>query len=385
MQGVQAISKSLIELWAIFIHHHERDKTSTAIYGGIVVMNNRDNRQLLYNEHTVDFRVLPPTGEPVMPSLDSVIALFVRSLRAGGRADETITTYLARYQLFLTGPFAGFVPAQNVTAEDLDNWAAGLHDRVRAGEITVTTAAGYIQSIKTLFKFAAARGYITRDPAAALPRPHIIRTVRNKVMAHADLFRLLDRAWQKAEQGGSIRDFTILSILADTGMRRKELVNLTVPNLNLKENEIFVEQTKNGSPYIADITEGTAAIISQWLKERPQVSHDFLFCVVDCPATRSPRAPKEPGEPLHPDAINSLIRRLTKAAGVKGKTNPHSFRHLVGQWFTDRFGNLEMTRQKLNQRSIYTAAIYANQDRSRLKAATAMAGIMNTYRRNGDD
>lgn len=315
-------------------------------------------------------------------TLDQVITLFVQHLRGAGRADETISSYLVRFRRFMSHPgFAGSVSISQFRAEDIDHWAASLHQEVKDRSITMTTCADYIQAIKTLFKFAFLRGYIPHDPTGALPRPKVHHSSRNKVMSHQDLFRLLDRAWLKAQQGGSIRDLAIVSLMADTGLRRKEIVLLTIGNLDLEQSEIYVEQTKNSTPFTNDFTPVTGELLATWLQERLPADHDVLFTIVDCPANQR-RNNKQPGDPLHPDAINSLMRRLAKAAGVKGRSNPHALRHLVGQWFTDRLGNLEIVRQKLNHRSIYTTArFYANQDRTRVKAATQLHGLMNGYKR----
>lgn len=329
-------------------------------------------------EITEKSTVLPPLGEPVQPSgleLETAIGLFIQHLNGAGCAAETIKSYRVRFNLFMSHPgFSGAVALSQFGPEDLDQWAATLRQK----GLSDSSRLAYIQAIKTLFAFCHRRGYITRDPAIDLVRPRINQTARNKVMPHQSLFKLLDAAWTKADKGNP-RDLAIMVLLADTGIRRKELVNIKINDLDLAGLDLHITNGKTGYR-LADYTEGTRDILLMWLSVRPATNNDYLFVSTESNLKHTP------GQPLAPDAVNSIMRRLAKAAGVKGKANPHSLRHLVGQWMTDRLGNLEIVRQKLGHASITTTArFYAHQDNSRVKAATALHSLTNTYRRSDDE
>jgi site-specific recombinase XerD len=338
-------------------------------------LNGHSDIQQLDKRHSVDYLCSAPSGEPVL-QLDGAIELFIKHLIGAGRKPETIKTYRIRFGLFQQHPgFAGSVPVSQFTPEDLDNWAASL--TLREGGLSDSSRLGYIQAIKTLFAFCHRRGYIPRDPARDLVRPRINHTARNKVMAHQTLFALLDHAWKKARNGNP-RDLAIMLLLADTGMRRKELVNIKINDLNLDQLEVHITEGKTGER-LADYTEGTREVIKLWLQSRPDVPHDYLF-------TTHQNSFSEPGKQLSPDTVNSIMRRLASTAKIGGRHNPHSLRHLVGQWLTDRLGNLEIVRQKLGHRSITTTArFYAHQDISRVKAATALHSPTLSYRRDGNE
>ena len=65
-----------------------------------------------------------------------------------------------------------------------------------------------------------------------------------------------------------------------------------------------------------------------------------------------------------------IFGRLSKKAGVKGRFDPHSIRHLVGQYWTDET-NLALAQVKLGHRDMSTTGrFYAHQDRARIKEWT---------------
>lgn len=292
---------------------------------------------------------------------------FITHLHAAGRSDQTMSTYERRFRRFLE---AGFSPDQEldtITPELLDTWAASL------AKLSPASRLGYIQAIKTLFRFCWRRGWLDRDPAADLHRPYVPMSTRHKAMSSHDFFRMMDVAHNKA-LNGSGRDLALISLMADTGIRRGEVCNLRVGDLRLDDLEAWV--TGKTGERLVDYTTSTREIMLLWLEERSlaDVNHDFVFI------GHSHGLSQNHGGKLHPDAINSIFRRLAHRAHAKGNINPHSLRHLVGQWWTDRVGNLELVRQKLGHANITTTArFYAHQDLSRVKAATSLYSLTLHY------
>ncbi|MCA9936814.1 MAG: tyrosine-type recombinase/integrase, partial [Anaerolineales bacterium] len=259
----------------------------------------------------------------------------------------------------------------------LDRWAASLRDTqvVYADHPTRkpvqrpmsdSSRLGYIQDVKALFAFCFRRGYVGRDASADLERPKISHSARNKVMPVQDLYRLLDAAQELAENGKP-RDLALLMFLADTGARRGEAVSLRLRNLDLEGLEAHVTGKTGERP--VDFTAKTAEALRVWLAIRGELGHDYVF---------TGQGAKNQGQPLKADAINSIFKRLGKRAGVQ-RCNPQAIRHLVGQSWTDRV-NLELVRMKLGHASVTTTAMfYAHQDMERVKAATQLHSLLNSF------
>ncbi len=312
-------------------------------------------------------------------SLGDAMERFLTHLKAAGRSPRTLTAYRAHWKRLLQFPEVGGGSKSlcEITPEMLDRWAASLQDTqmVYANHpmrkpveraLSDSSRLGYIQDVRALFSFCFRRGYIDRDVAADLKRPKINHSARNKVMPVQDLYRLLDAAQERAE-AGMPRDLALLMFLADTGARRGEAATLRLCNLHMEGLEAFVVGKTDERQ--VDYTRKTAEALRVWLAVRGQLDHDYVF---------TGQGTTNNGGPLKADAINGIMRRLGKRAGVR-RVNPQSIRHLVGQSWTDAV-NLELVRMKLGHASVTTTAMfYAHQDMERVKAATQLNSLLNNY------
>ena len=279
-----------------------------------------------------------------------VLDAFLLYLEAAGRAPCTLGIYRERvgYLLaFLKG--RGIGELEDVRPGDLDAYVVSLRRR----GLSLVTISGRIVVIKTFFAWCVKRGYLERSPADHLTKPKLERGGRSMAMARDDLARLVGAA------DGRPRDLAVLLFLADTGCRVGELVALCVCDVCLEKCEAHVNGKTGGRA--VDFTERTARAVEAWLTSRDG-PEDTLFGMTA-------------------NGVRKMLERLAERAGVTGRCNPHSIRHLVGQNWLDQGANLEIVRQKLGHRDIaVTAMFYAHQDRVRVKAATEKFSLV----RDGD-
>ena len=277
-----------------------------------------------------------------------ILEEFLLCLEAAGRARRTLETYEERlgYVLAFLGE-RGVGEIGAVRACDLDAYVVSLRRR----ELSLVTIAGRIMVIKTFFAWCVRRRYLERSPADHLKKPKLERGGRAPPMDRGDLALLLGEAAR-----GRPRDLAVILFLADTGCRVGELVRLGVGDVCLGKCEARVNG-KSGGRWV-DFTERTARAVEAWLMVRDGPG-ELLFGMTYA-------------------AVYKMLRRLATKAGVSGRCNPHSIRHLVGQAWLDDGANLELVRQKLGHRDITTTAMfYAHQDRERVRAATEKFSLVN--------
>jgi integrase len=176
-----------------------------------------------------------------------------------------------------------------------------------------------------------------------------------KAMTQDDLQRILNAAEH-------LRDRALIMFFASTGCRAGEAASLTFDNLNTINREAKIHG-KTGTRFV-DFNHETARVLNDWIRAHPNRKSGFVFVGV-----------LAPHNPITPGTIYSIFRRLAIRAGVDGRFNPHSVRHLVGQVWADHV-NLELVRQKLGHRDLMSTQIYANQDRSRIKKHTEAIKIL---------
>lgn len=304
---------------------------------------------------------------------------FIQSLIAHGRSPQTLHSYTVRLSSFLSqhGP----TPLTQLTPQHLEAWLAPQHKQNQrwqnhpyhphaAGSLSPVTLRGRVMALKTFLHWTVRRGYLSNSPALEIPLPRINRLLHNKAMTKENLFRLLDTAAQRAEEGQS-RDLALLCFFADTGCRVGEAATLILSNLDFTKHQALING-KTGLG-IVTFTPATTNALQQWLTQRPNTipSHNYVF-------TSILRASF--GQPMTVNAIYLTLRRLAHDAHIDPgqRFNPHAIRHLVGQEWADHV-NLALVQSKLRHADISTTSIYANQDIQRIHQATSQLSLIHAY------
>lgn len=299
-------------------------------------------------------------------TLNEAFELFAASRAAQGVKPVTVATYRQRISAFADRH--GDQPLVTITIDQVEEWARGLHKQTilwsdhpfhptETAVLSKATIHGRIRALKSFFYWCQQRGHIAINPAADLRMPRYPKILHNKVMDDNDLKRILKVARQRATEGNP-RDYAMIVFMADTGCRVGELCNMKVTDLNLAELTALVDG-KGGPRYVA-YTGETARAVRAWLAARPRGQHDYLFTGQQCAI----------GQPITRNAVYLMMKRIAIIAGVKGRWNPHSIRHLVGQTWADNNSNLALVQQKLGHRDINSTAVYANQNMKRVQRRT---------------
>lgn len=285
--------------------------------------------------------------------ISDAVENYLIHLEAMGRAPRTIQSArerLAYFQTFFRE--RGVSNLDALTPELIDLYIVSM----RRKELSPVTVAGRQQALKAFLAWCVKRGYMRKSPAAHLKKPRLNFDARNKAMRQKDLDAMLKRA----HDDGRLFEEAALALLADTGCRPGELCSITVQDIDHLHREIRV-RGKTGER-IVDYTEITEEILGRYLEYRAsivQTGVDALFV-------------NTKGLPATTNVLYLRFRALARSVGNVERFNPQSIRHRVGQGWVDAGANLELVRLKLGHRDITTTSMfYANQDRERIKDATA--------------
>ncbi len=274
------------------------------------------------------------------------IQRFAVYLAAAGRTEKTIRSYEERLKRFQR--YSKQANIEEIAADDLDAYVVHLRK-----SLSPASVAGHVQAVKAFFRWCVERGYLSTSPAAHLKKVRVEQNARSKAISDEDFRAMLSTA-QNEER---VMETAILLFLMDTGCRAGELCSLDIDDIDFAQNEALV-RGKTGTR-ILDFTQPTAEALQAWLIERNDKTSDSAVFI------------KNNGTRLSIHALYSRLLGLAKRAGVKGRFNPHAFRHRVGQGWIDQGANLEIVRLKLGHKDIHTTSLfYANQDRERQKRAT---------------
>lgn len=77
------------------------------------------------------------------------------------------------------------------------------------------------------------------------------------------------------------RDYVMLLLLIETGLRVKELVNIRIEDINFEDNMIRIRDTKGLKERLVPFQATFRKYLKTYLKYRGQLDHSFLFVNID--------------------------------------------------------------------------------------------------------
>jgi integrase len=180
-----------------------------------------------------------------------------------------------------------------------------------------------------------------------------------EAMLYAGQERISIKGWL------AVRDVAALSFLAESACRVGGLCSLHFDRLDLVDCTAILEE-KGGHPFEAYFTEKTADFLRRWLDVRPEPSpeHGYVF------VTRNNAAP------MSPEVFRVAMDKLAEFAGIDGRHNPHSVRHLWGKRASDAGISPRIIQYKMGHESVTTTLEnYINPDERQIRKATDDLGL----------
>ena len=246
--------------------------------------------------------------------LGPLLRSYERHLRALNRSPQTIRTYGAALQGFRAYLQAQGMPVvvAHLRREHVESYLAQLL-QTRAAK----TAATYHTGLATFFAWAVEEGEIPRSPMERLHAPAVPESPV-PVLSDPQVLRLL-----RACEGSSFearRDLALVRVLLDTGLRRGELLGLTLADLDWTEGTLAV-LGKGRHRRSVPFGRKSAQALDRYVRVRDRHPHRDLAALW---LSRT--------GPLHASAFDALLKRRAALAGIAGM-HPHLLRHYFAHTF----------------------------------------------------
>lgn len=153
-----------------------------------------------------------------------------------------------------------------ITKEDIRDFL----DKLKKDSYTAKSISRKLNSIKTFYRFLRASGLLREDPAADIAHP------KYEVKPPRILSKTEYRALRDACRD-DIRISAIVEILLQTGTRIGELANLTVADVDLKNNKLFIRPRESHDGRSVPLNKAVRASIERYLEVRPNTKNSTLF------------------------------------------------------------------------------------------------------------
>jgi integrase len=179
-------------------------------------------------------------------------------------------------------------------------------------------------ALRVFFGWLVAEQLMDRSPMVNVGRPKVIDT--DPDVLTEDELRAILATCEKGTSHDDRRDYAMLRILIDTGMRRGELAGLELEDVDLITGHIAVKHTKGGRPRIVQLGDRAILAIDRYIR-RARSTHRY--------AKRSPALFLGKLGPIGKGAVQQMVARRVRQAGIENpsRVHPHTFRHT----FADRW------------------------------------------------
>lgn len=202
-----------------------------------------------------------------------------------------------------------------------------------------------IRTLRRFFDFLVIEGYLAENPAA---RVDTLETEETLIisMTNEQVKRLLAVPDRKTFTG--LREYTLMTLLLDTGLRLSEVSNLCIKDINFVENHIKV-MGKGAKERIVPLQRKIKKILKGYLTHRgADLDHDFVFITI------------ENGQ-MKNRLIQEKLEIISSKAGVNGiRTSPHIWRHTFARMYISNGGDPFSLKRILGHRSLEMVHHYVN-------------------------
>jgi site-specific recombinase XerD len=251
------------------------------------------------------------------------------TIRCYGIDCRQFLSWIADNDLTVTHPAA-------ITKSHLSEYLASLSDQGLSGR----TRARKLAAIKEYLRFLVAAGLITASPVETMGAPKRERNGRTYLIPE-EYTRLLSLA------GSSPRDYAILQVFLQTGIRVSELCSLTLADVDLADRTLTIRQGKGMADRSIELEKKGLQALRNYLRIRPQSLSDALFLNYQ-------------GEPISERGVQKLLQKYVKLAGITKQISPHSLRHTFATYKAERGVSPYQLQQWLGHRNLNTTQIYVH-------------------------
>ena len=181
--------------------------------------------------------------------------------------------------------------------------------------ISVTTINNYIRNLRVFFNWLDRDYLLKKNPMKKIRQLKTNRKSREYLSddEFKKLVYQLDRSYYSEH-----RDFAMIMLMIDSGMRLGECSVLLVEDVNLAKKQIFLRAdiTKGRKDRMVFFSPKTETIVRRWLQYKDRyVESDYLFPV------------KHGGAPIGVSNFETNFKKYLKRAGLKDSISPHCLRN----------------------------------------------------------
>lgn len=240
-------------------------------------------------------------------------------------------------------------PAQ-VTHALVESYQRHLMHQIdnRGKTFSFRNQASRIGSLRVWFKWLDRNEHIDRNPTDRVELPRVARRLPKNILSHEEVEKVLDGPDVTTPRG--LRDRAILETFYSTGVRRMELVRLTLGDLDVDRAVIVVREGKGKKDRTVPIGQRALLWVNRYLNEvRPKLVKCAgcyqLFVTIH-------------GDVICGTQMSKLVKGYIDSAQIGKPGACHLFRHAMATQMLEGGADIRFIQEMLGHENLETTQIY---------------------------
>jgi integrase/recombinase XerD len=286
---------------------------------------------------------------------------FFEALLVDNYSPRTVSAWRYKLRPFLTWCHErGVHRPPEVTRDLLERFKAWQHAyRDEDGKgLAVLSQVGRLIVIRAFFKWLARKNLILFNPASEVDYPKVGFRLPKVVFTPAEAEQVL--AGPDVQWPLGLRDRAILETLYSTGLRRMEVANLDLTDVDEGHGTVLVRQGKGDKDRVVPIGERAIAWVAKYVADaRP-------FLVQG--ATTAALFVSKLGTRLTASALTKMAHRYVRAAELGKLAACHAFRHSMATAMLENGADIRFIQEMLGHAKLTSTQVYTRVSIAKLKA-----------------
>ena len=284
-------------------------------------------------------------------TMRGMMAAYLEAMQVKGHTEQSVETRGPVLHYFATWcEERGISNAAEVTRPILQRYQRWLfYYRKKNGKpLGVRTQYSRISEVMLFFRWLTRNNLILYNPASELELPRGEKRLPKAILTVEEVEKVLAQADLRDPLG--VRDRAIMEVLYSTGIRRKELVGLTIFDIDQSRRTVMVRLGKGKKDRLIPIGERALLWVEKYVTEvRPQFVMEpdsgVLFLTAE-------------GEALDPRHLSHRVTVYVDAAGIGKKGSCHLFRHTMATLMLEGGADTRFIQQMLGHESLESTQLY---------------------------
>lgn len=284
--------------------------------------------------------------------IKAIIPEYLKYIQVIGRSHYTI-----RGARFILLRFARYLEKERIyniedlTFEVIEDYQQELAFSLTAKgtPLSVSTQVKQLNTVTLLTRYLKEKDYLVNDPGKKIKLPREPKRLPKSILSQLEIKHLMNAPDMQSNNG--YRDRIMLEILYDTAIRRSELSNIKIHDLEL--NGGFVKVLGKGDKErVVPLSKGVCELIQNYLRFiRPALvtgtDHGYLLV-------------NDKGGRIRVHTIWKNIKHCARLANLKKNITTHTFRHTCATHMLKNGAPIRHLQEMLGHASLESTQIYTH-------------------------